>query len=360
MKKIIDITIQIIILFLLILTIILPKEEFSANENRYLQKFPIISIESISSGKFMAQMSDYIADHFPFRETFLSFKTNLFKMFGIKRQNGIYYADDNYLIEEYEKPENNEKITRIINRFINTNSNVKYDFMLVPTSAYIYQNKLSNYNLNYDEKKTMEYFRQNINSNYIDVSTILLNNNDKYIYYRTDHHWTTRGAYYAYYEYCKNNGIIPNNYLFNEVSQNFYGTLYSKVLDNTIMPDIIEKIVDNNVYAVNYPNSDLYSMYNDKYLTEKDKYSYFLNANQSLITIVNQSIFDKEILIIKDSYANSFIPLLAAHYSKIHVIDPRYYKNKISDYIKDNNINHVLFLYNVGTIDDDLGILSIN
>lgn len=360
MKRIVDIIIQIIIIFLLVLTIVLPKKEFSDNENRYLQKFPTFNVENIVNGKFMTLMSDYISDHFPLREKLLSLKTNLFKMIGIKRQNGIYYADDNYLIEEYGKPENNEKIVRVVNRFIDANSNVKYDFMLVPTSAYILKDKLSNYNLNYDEKKTINFFKQNIKGNYIDVSNILLSNNDKYIYYRTDHHWTTRGAYYAYYEYCKNNDIIPRDYLFSEVSKNFYGTLYSKVLDNTIEPDIIEKVVDNNTYIVKYPSSDMSSIYNEKYLNEKDKYSYFLNGNQSLITIANPYVFDNEILIIKDSYANSFIPLLINHYSTIHVIDPRYYKNSISSYIKDHSINHVLFLYNIGTIDDDLGILTIN
>ncbi len=360
MKRIVDFLIQIIIVFLLILTIVLPKKEFSANENRYLQKFPIFSIESIFNGNFMTNMSNYIADHFPFREEFLNFKTNLFKKIGVKRQNELYYAADNYLIEEYQKPTNNEKIVKVVNRFMEANPKIKYNFMLVPTSSYILQNKLPKYNLNYDEYETIDYFKNNLKSNYIDVSDILLKNNNQYIYYRTDHHWTTRGAYYAYLEYCNKNGILPVNYSFQIVSENFYGTLYSKILDNTIEHDIIERVIDNNIYQVEYSDSDVYSLYNEKFLNEKDKYSYFLNGNQSLITIVNTKVEDNEILIIKDSYANCFIPLIANHYSKIHVIDPRYYKNSISDYIRNNNISNILFIYNIGTIDDDLGILSIN
>ena len=360
MKKIIDIIIQTFVLLFLVLTIILPKKAFSENENRYLQKFPILNVENLSSGQFMTQMSSYIADHFPLRESFLSFKTNIFKMIGIKRQNDVYYADDDYLIEEYDKPENNKKIINVVNRFIDMIPDVKYEFMLVPTAAYIYQDKIPHYNLNYDEKSTIDFFKQNFKGNYVDVSNILLSNSNKYIYYRTDHHWTTRGAYYAYYEYCKQNGIVPHDYTFVKVSEDFYGTIYSKVLDGTIKPDIIEKIIDDNQYIVKYANLNTNSMYGEKFLNEKDKYSFFLNGNQSLMTISNSNILDKELLIIKDSYANSFIPLIASHYSKIHVIDPRYYKNKISDYLKDNNIKHVLFLYNIGTIDDDLGILSIN
>ena len=102
------------------------------------------------------------------------------------------------------------------------------------------------------------------------------------------------------------------------------------------------------------------SMYEEKYLNEKDKYSYFLDNNHALITITNKSINNnKELLVIKDSYANSFIPMIAKHYEKIHVIDPRYYRLSISSYINENNISNVLFLYNVLTLDDDMGIVSV-
>ena len=101
-------------------------------------------------------------------------------------------------------------------------------------------------------------------------------------------------------------------------------------------------------------------MYEEKYLNEKDKYSYFLDNNHALITITNKSLNNNnELLVIKDSYANSFIPLIAKHYEKIHVIDPRYYRLSISSYIRENNISNVLFLYNVLTLDDDMGIVSV-
>jgi len=360
MKRVVDIVIQVIIITMLVLTIILPKKEFSENENRYLKVFPIFTIDKVLDGRFMTLMTEYVADHFPFRKELMNFKTSLFKFVGVKRQNNVYYSDDGYLIEEYEKPLNNEKIVRALNRFIDSNSNIKYDFMLVPTSSYVLKDKLPKYNLNYDESNTLKFFMNNINANYIDVTEILLQNRNEYIYYRTDHHWTTRGAYLAYREFCKNNDMIHFDYNFNQVSDEFYGTLYSKVIDNSLEHDIIEKVVDSNLYTVEYQNNTFDSMYNDKYLNQKDKYSYFLGGNNPLVTITNSNVSDREILIIKDSYANSFIPLIARHYSKIHVIDPRYYKKKISDYIKENSIKHILFLYNVGTIDEDLGILSIN
>ena len=357
MKKFTTIIVQIITIVMITLLIFLPKKEFSANENRYLEKFPSVTLDKVLNGKIMSSITNYISDHLPLRETLLSFKTNVFKLIGVKRQNGIYYAED-YLIEEYKKPLNNEKIVRVINKFVNNNPNIKYDFMLVPTTAYILKNKLSD-NLNYDEKETLDYFKNNLNANFIDVSKILLDNNKEYIYYRTDHHWTTRGANYAYLEYTKNINLVPFKYDFKVVSNDFYGTLYSKILDNSIKPDEIEMIIDDNSYEVEFKNEKVDSIYNPKYLKEKDKYSYFLDGNKPIMTITNKNGND-EILIIKDSYANSFIPLLLKHFYKVHVIDPRYYKNSISNYLKENNINHVLFLYNVGTIDSDIGILSIN
>ena len=106
----------------------------------------------------------------------------------------------------------------------------------------------------------------------------------------------------------------------------------------------------------NYSNS----LYNYKYLDEKDKYSFFLDNNHSLVSIENLDTKNKDsILIIKDSYANAFIPLIAPNYKYIYVIDPRYYNLSISDYINEKKIDKVLFIYNVLTIDEDLGIVSI-
>ena len=360
MKKITSLITQLLIIIMLFLIIFSPKTYFSPNENRFLEKFPMFSLNNILNGSFMSRMSSYIADHFPYREKFLNLKTNILKISGQTRQNGVYYGKDGYLIEEYKKPVNAEKIIRVVNRFIENNPNIQYDFMLVPTSSYILNDKLPQYNLNYDEKEVIKEYKKNLKANFIDIENELLEQKNNEIYYKTDHHWTTRGAYIAYQKYCLNKGLNANNYQFIKVTDSFYGTLYSKIIDDSIKQDYIEKIIDNNIYQVNYQNQTKYTLYDDKYLNEKDKYSYFLSGNQSIITINNSNIQDKELLIIKDSYANSFIPMIVPHYSKIHIIDPRYYKKKISDYIKENNIKNILFLYNIGTIDDDLGILSIN
>ena len=134
------------------------------------------------------------------------------------------------------------------------------------------------------------------------------------------------------------------------------------MLDNSLEYDTIEKVNDNTNYYVYFDDtkSNSNSLYNYKYLDEKDKYSFFLDNNHSLISIENLDTQNEDsILIIKDSYANAFIPLIAPNYKYIYVIDPRYYNLSISDFINEKQIDKVLFIYNVLTIDDDLGIVSI-
>lgn len=359
MKKIISIITTAIVIMLFLLLIILKKEYFSENENRYLEEFPDIKIANILSGDFQDNFSNYVSDHFPFREFFLKIKNTTEHILGSNRISGIYYGEDDYLIEEYKKPKNTDKTIRIINRFVDKNKNINIEFMLVPTSIYVNSSKISKYNISSSESKTIDYYKDNLNTKFIDARENLKRHNKEYIYYRTDHHWTTEGAYYAYETYCKENNLEIKPTTYKTVTKDFYGTIYSKLLDNSIKKDYISIVEDNTNYEVYIDNEKTNSFYQEEFLNKKDKYSYFFGGNKSLIHIINNNE-QGDLLIIKDSYANSFIPLIARNYKNIYVIDPRYYKDNISDFIKDNNIHNVLFLYNVLTIDEDIGIVSIN
>ena len=361
MKKIISIIITIIVISVVLMFMFVPKKEFSYNENRYLEKFPEVSIDNIMSGKFMNKLDSYIADNFPFRESLLSLKSMIFKTLGVNKRSDVYYGKDNKLYQEYRKPSNSDVVIKRVNRLKdNIDSNVY--FMLVPTSIYVNKDKVSKYNLSYDEGKTIDYYKDNLDVKFIDVRDSFKKNREDYLFYGTDHHWTTRGAYLGYLEYCNSLGINPNKYEFEIVNKKFYGTLYSKVLDNSLEYDYIEKIKDDTKYKVYFDDNkeESSTLYYDEYLDKKDKYSYFLDNNHSLIKIENlDSNNDNSVLIIKDSYANAFIPLIGPHYKNIHVIDPRYYTLSISDYINTNKIEEVVFVYNVLTLGDDLGIVGI-
>jgi len=364
-NKLIAITISAIILIFSIWFIFNEKKEFSDNEFRYLQKFPELTTKELLNGKYISNLEKYFTDHFPLRENFVSLKTQIYYSAGLNLINDIYIAKDNYLINKFSKPINSDKIINIINTFKDNNQELNISILLSPTTTSIYENLLPKHNINYSEKEAIDYYYKNLKINNINIYDEMIKQKNNYqLFYKTDHHWTSFGAYIAYKEFLKSQN---KNYISLEeleielVSNEFLGTLYSKVFTKNQEKDKIHKInTKENNFTVKYLTKTTNSLYEEKYLKEKDKYSYFLNTNQGIIEITNNNIdSNDEILIIKDSFANSFIPILANHYKKIHVIDLRYYNLPISNYIKENNIKNVLLLYNINTFDTDTGIITL-
>src|SRR3712207_156474 len=227
----------------------------------------------------------------------------------------------------------------------------------------------------------------------------LKNHKNEYIYYKTDHHWTTLGAYYAYEKLGDTMGYKPlqiSDFNIEKVTDNFYGTLYSKGNYRDIEPDSIEifkpkKQIDFNInYYDNKKTSG--SLYEFNNLEKKDKYSVFLDGNHDLVTIKtiekntiyknkitkitkkksrksknkrkiklekNKGIKVKKLLVIKDSYAHSLVPFLTNHYDEIHMIDLRYFNDNINEYIKKNDIEDILLLYNVLTFTKESNISKL-
>lgn len=365
LNKFVAITISIIILGFSLFFLISDKKNFSENEFRYLQKFPEFSWDNLFDGKYIKGLEDYSTDHFPLREFFVSLKTSVYTLSLQTLVNDVYIAKDNFLINRFDKPKNSDKIIKILNNFKRNNENINIEILISPTSSSIYQDLLPKNNINYSEREAILYYYDNLELDSIDIYDTLMKEKDNYqLFYKTDHHWTSFGAYFAYLEYAKHNDIDYyklDELKKEEVSDKFLGTLYSKVFTFGQEKDKIYKInLSNYNFTVQYMDKVKYDFYEESYLLEKDKYSYFLGTNQPLIEITNNNFTGSdELLIVKDSYANSFIPLIANHYKKVYVIDLRYYNIKLSDYIKENNIKNVLFLYNINNIDNDTGILSV-
>ena len=232
--------------------------------------------------------------------------------------------------------------------------------MIVPTSEEINYKKLPSNVVLPSQKEMIDYIYSKIKFNTVNVYDTINKNNDKYqMYYYLDHHWTTYAAYYAYLEYAKNNDIQPldiTDFDVELVTKDFNGTLYSKTNDYSRNSDSIYVFNRKNNLKVEYVYEDKVTdtMYEYSYLDKKDKYSLFLDNNHPLIIITNNDIItNKEIIVIKDSYANSLIPFLVNHFKKVHVIDPRYYNLSITSYLKENpNIKDGLIIYNANGLDD--------
>ncbi len=363
MRKL-TIIISLIVISFSILFLILPKEKFSSLENRTLTLKPTFKVEDVISGKYMNNIENYISDHFPFKSIFLYLKTSFFKAIGFEEENDVYFGKDSYLIENYSEIDYKEDLVETLKTFKNnTNANIK--FMIIPTKIMVYKDKLPKYSRFVDQAKEIEYIYKHADIDSINLLTEFQKEKGNHqLFYKTDHHWTSIGAYFGYKVYRESNnlGYLDLKKLkLKEVTDSFLGSTYSKVTNYNQETDSISifKFINDLEVEYNDLNLKTKSLYNFDYLNKKDKYSLFLNNNHDLIKITNNDIKNGKLLVIKDSFANSMVPLLINHYHEIDVIDPRYYKRSISKYISDNKIKDVLIIYNYGTLATDKNILSI-
>lgn len=369
-NKIITLIFCIFIYVFLMLNILVPDREFSESENRVLAKIPKLNIKNLASGKFTRDFEIYISDQLVFKDYLVFLKSDVERLSLKKENNGVFFGEDGYLLERFQKPDKTvQNNIELINYFINKVPNISTYVLLVPNSVKIYEDKLPLFAENYDQLEIINSLKKNLNTNgnFIDVYGILNNKKDEYIYFRTDHHWTMRGAYYGYREFCSDVGITPyelDDFHIETVSDNFYGTFYSKANNRNIDSDRIELFTPKFQvkFKVNYSDKDKVSdsLYESKYLEKRDQYAMFLAGNHPLIKIKSSIDNGKKIVIFKDSYANAFIPFLTNHYEEIHVIDLRYYKLNIYDYIENNHINEAMFLYNVSTFSTDTNLIWLN
>ena len=370
MKKYFGIIFSICILVFALLLVFLPKKGFSENENRYLEEFPSFNLDTLLDGSFMTDLEKYVQDHFPFRNTFVNIKSNVELLLGKTENNNVYIAEEGYLIEKNTAIDEHrlDRIAMIINSISKDAKKYNVSVMIVPTSITINEKLLPKYAIEYSELDRISHIYNKLeNTTNIDLYEELKTLNEKTpAYYKLDHHWTTRAAYEAYVKYINsiNSNVLPLSDFEQEiVTEEFYGTTYSKANLYDLIPDKITTYTNkNNEFKIHYvkQNTTTNSFYNKDYLGKKDKYAMFLNENQELIVVTNKTITsDKNLLVIKDSYANCFIPFVANNFKATHIIDPRYYAKSITEYIQENNIDEMLFLYNMHTLSTDQGIFNI-
>lgn len=368
-NKIFFIIIIVVWIVLVILNFIVPKKIFSEQENRNLAKLPKFSMGKLVSGEYSKDLDTYINDHFIFRDKWIRLKAIIELALGKNELNGVYIGKEGYLFEKVDVTSKNLENIKIAQERINNlakNLQVPVSFILIPNSIYINSEKLpSNLEVyNQEELINSMYINMPYTKN-INVIDILKDNKDKYIYYKTDHHMTSYGAYLVYEEFCKQTTkeyLSLDKYEKLEVSKEFLGTFDSKTQIPNQVPDIINVYrndINSNVEEVIYDKETTKSIFNEEYLNKKDKYSYFLNGNNAKVVIKTNVKNNKRLLVIKDSYAHNMAQFLCQNYEEIHFIDPRYYNLPMSNYINEEEITEVLVLYNVSNLLIDVGIRNI-
>ena len=176
---------------------------FSPKENRKLAQFPKVTWQSIVNGDFMDDFETYLADQFPIRDWCISVKTTALRITGKRLINDVYISDDGYLIAKESLVDDGKiiELTNSMNEFAEAMEGVKVNFMLVPNASLVYEDKLP-YGMKSDEDTTIKLIQERMTDkvNYINVASTLLDHKDDGLFYKTDHHWTTRGAYFAFCE----------------------------------------------------------------------------------------------------------------------------------------------------------------
>lgn len=364
-----------ILLGLAVADICTPDRLFSEYENRILASKPDFSLRELFDGSYTEAYETYVTDQFVERDRWIFIKTMTDVLLGKKEINGVYLAKDKTLIEKHVpediKPEVVAQRLALLQRLVEWQEgreNGVLHIMLVPTADNILADKLPDHATYYEQQKLLEQVQEMAGSYVIDVINSLQAHREEYIYYGTDHHWTTRGAYCGYLAWAEVVGVTPVSYDVQTVSTDFLGTLHSKtnlpVKPDTMeayLPVVLRKVQgsgtsEGGVMQVYYDFSEESrdSLYEEKYLETKNKYGYFLDDNHPFIRIEtgvqDPAAEGKKLFVIKDSYANCFLPFLTEHYETIYVLDLRYYKaplfSLLEEYGAEGNMD-ILVLYNV-------------
>ena len=359
---------------MIILNFVWPKQNFSEEENRMLAKIPRFTVTGFVNGNYLNGVNDYINDHFAFRNIYL--KLNSWwelSIMGKKENNGVYIGKDDYLFEKFDfKKEEQENINKNINAISHfakkmEENNISTYFILIPNSIYINANKLPNHIEVVNQKNIIDNIYKNTgNTININVTDALENKNKiTPLYFKTDHHMNSDGAYIVYSEFCKSAHIQPiplQDFTRVTIANDFLGTFDSKAQVWNQVPDelfVYKNEINTNIKEAIYDNAVTDSIFNEEYLIGKDKYSYFLNGNNSRVRIKTNVENKRKLLVIKDSYAHIMVQFLCQNYSEVHFLDPRYTNFDYEAYVKENGITDLLFLYNVANFTTDTNLRKI-
>lgn len=349
-----------------------PKSDYSSAEKRYLQQFPDASIENISNGTFGEEFESFFADQFPMRNLWVGFNAYFSLYTGNNGANGVYNCKNDYLINVPVSTDNNlDKNLGAITKFKNS-IDTPVTVMFAPSTGYITDDVLPAVHNNYNDDEYFENAGKTLAQNGINFVDLRETFKEEYkngtqLYYKTDHHWTTAGAYTAYTKLCESLGTTPTPKDSFDIKSydGFYGTTYSTSGFLMTPADSIEvwenpNNNENNIkvkITEGKQTTEYNSMFFYDHLEEDDKYPVFIDGNHALTEITNTSAKGGTLVMIKDSFSHCLAPFLADNYSKIILVDMRYYKLSVSDLIEQENPEQVVLLYGIDNIATDTDIV---
>ncbi len=346
--------------------VIIPDRDFSEQENRNLQQAPELNKESFFSGEFAERINLYFSDQFPLRDAFVKIKSASELTLLKGENNGVLYSYDQLAVKDFdfcisaiEIAEDTDRIdasvieSRLkgVNRLSKT-LDVPLVTVIPPRTV-----DIADSSFGYDRPDgdvIFDLMKDNVSdeSGFVNTLSPLRERyeNGEYVYYRTDHHWTTHGAYYTYRDIMKQLGkedkILPISEFEIEKVEDFSGTTAARANFPFYKKDVLEiwHLPDDNEYEVTVDGEKLSGFYERSHLETSDKYSVFLDGTHNLTKISKKGEARETLLVAKDSFANCLIPFLAREYD-IVAVDLKSNLN-ISAAAEEHGADAVLIVYN--------------
>lgn len=339
-----------------LLHILLPDRNFSPVENRTLSSMPDFSWSALVDGSYTSRLEKYLEDQFPLRDGWMGLKNRYEYLLGKREFHGVYLCGDRLIhkIEDASRAEQNiaylQKLTEL--------TDIPVYLGLIPTAAEVYRDQLPAGAENFDQAAYLKKVRESVpDAVWVDMEKWMDGASGVSLFYRTDHHWTSAGAWHGYAALMEAMGEpfeplgTPET-----VSENFYGTLYSSSGVHWLAPDTIERYVaGESVTVENFEKGETHGLYVDSFLGEKDKYASFLGGNTPLYIIRNpEAASEEKLLVVRDSYSDAMAPFLSQYFAEIHLVDLRYYRTSVVEYARENGMDRIFVCYSVENFVKDL------
>ncbi len=352
----------------LVLFLLLPRQDFSEKEKRYLAEAPKLTWQTLASGQFGEDAETHLADHVPGRDFFVGLSAYYDLLSNRQVTKEVYRAEGDRLVEPPVKwnPIVAQSNMDAINKFVQTIGR-PIDLMIVPSAGFCLEDTVKGLADPYTDSQMIRdiYAMAGDTVNTVDLIAAFTEvQNPEALFYRTDHHWTSRGAYAAYKAYMEQLGreYLAEDAFTVESFDGFYGSNYSRSGLWLTEGESVELWNSGGSFTVTNGESD--EVHDDLFyrqrLEELDKYTVFLDGNHSLVRIENPAAAGKgKLLVIRDSYANCLGTFLANSYESVVLVDLRYYKNPVSELLAAEEFTDVLISYSLGNFMTDTNLIFL-
>ena len=337
---------------------------FSEKENRVLQQRPALDMAAVCNGSFQKESEEWLRDQFDQRFALVQLHANLSYALGKRKLQDVIIGHNGILFQEQENPDHEQlqKKAQQLQAFAKRHTDKKLSMLLVPNKSAIWREQLPMYEQGGNQLDTLKDFQKELSSaiTWIDAAAPLMQHQKEELYYASDHHWTTRGAAVAFAAWCAaEKKKEKTEYVVYTVNDQFYGTLanasgYYRGRKDHVDIYVPKKKQELIVTYVEEQRKTATVFEQDK-AASANPYDVFFGGNHGLLK-TDTAQTGKRLLVIKDSYANCFLPFLVPYYKSITVVDPRYYYDDLDKLIKEQDIQEILFLYNANTFFSDTSL----